>query len=178
MAVAQNFRSAWGKIRAATVIRSGKRRKKSDAPAGLPLAQSLHMPARGMAFVAVSTLGLVLQLATIVVLTHAFGVHYSIATVAGVQVAIVNNFFWHERWTWRDRVDRSRSLVVRLLRITAATGTSSFAGNLIFTTLYVQAFGLPIAFSNLLAVGSTSVLNYLALDRVVFKEVSSADGTP
>lgn len=131
---------------------------------------------RGVAFVAVSTLGLAWQLALLMTLTQVFGVHYWIATVAGVQAAIVNNFIWHERWTWRDRVDRARPWPVRLLRFTAATGTSSFVGNLVFTTLYVQALGLPLALGNLCAVGSTSVLNYVALDRVIFYD-RCRDGT-
>lgn len=125
---------------------------------------------------AVSALGLGLQLATLVTLTRGFGVHYWVATAAGVQAAIINNFIWHERWTWRDRVDRSRPWHVRLLRFTAATGTSSFLGNLVFTTLYVHAFELPVALSNLFAVGSTSLLNYLALDRVIFYD-RCRDGT-
>ena len=36
-------------------------------------------------------------------LLTAVGWPYAPAAAAAVELAVLNNFFWHERWTWRDR---------------------------------------------------------------------------
>ena len=32
-----------------------------------------------------------------------FDVNYLMATLVAVEAAILSNFVWHYRWTWRDR---------------------------------------------------------------------------
>ena len=38
------------------------------------------------------------------------GVHYLVATAIGVEAAILTNFLWHDRWTWRDRPARAAAI--------------------------------------------------------------------
>ena len=54
------------------------------------------------AFAAVGVFGFVLQITAIASLLSA-GWSYLAATAAGVELAVLHNFWWHERWTWRDR---------------------------------------------------------------------------
>jgi putative flippase GtrA len=57
---------------------------------------------RAAAFVIVGALGFVVQIAALAALLAA-GCPYLIATAAAVEVAVLHNFAWHERWTWADR---------------------------------------------------------------------------
>ena len=51
-------------------------------------------------FVIVGCLGFVLQLLTLWALTSLAGWPWLPATAAAVEVAVLHNFVWHERWTW------------------------------------------------------------------------------
>ena len=46
--------------------------------------------------------GFVVQVATMAAAGRVHGVHYLLATAVAVELAIVANFLWHERWTWQD----------------------------------------------------------------------------
>ena len=64
------------------------------------------MNPRAFAFISVGTVGLLR--ADVVVLPRSLSAaHWSAAsaTALAVETAILTNFFWHERWTWRDRAD-------------------------------------------------------------------------
>lgn len=119
------------------------------------------------AFALVAGLGFAVQVILIVLLTRG-GVHLPLATTAGVLVAILHNFAWHERWTWADR-DRSEAPAVRLARVILSTGLVSLVGTVALTALYVSAFGAPVAIGNLLAVWSVGLVNYALLDRVIYR---------
>jgi putative flippase GtrA len=57
---------------------------------------------RWAAFNAVGLAGVAVQLACLALLVHA-GSHYLAATALAVEAAVLHNFLWHQRWTWRDR---------------------------------------------------------------------------
>lgn len=125
--------------------------------------------ARWARWAAVGTLGLGVQVTTLLALVRIPGVHYVLATVMAVSGAIVHNFLWHERWTWSDRPPRGLGhRLTRLGRFTAVTGLLSIVGNVALTAAYVEHFGLPLLRANLLAVASISLLNFVAAHRLVF----------
>jgi len=139
------------------------------------------MTGRVSAFVAVGALGFLLQIGAFAWLTTAAGWPYAWATALAVELTVLHNFWWHERWTWRDRTpargprpgcragDSARSGVVgRLARFNVTTGLTSIAGNLMFTVLLVELFGSHAIVANVVAVGLTSVANFLVADRWVF----------
>jgi putative flippase GtrA len=123
---------------------------------------------RGWAFAWVGLLGFSVQLATLAFLTGATGWHPLAATAIAVELAVLHNFVWHERWTWRARTLGEGGALGRLLRFNATTGACSIAGNLAFTTLYAEGTGLPLLLANTLAVVSTAVVNFVLADRWVF----------
>ena len=123
-------------------------------------------------FVAVAALGFAVQVSAIVALTSAAGLPVAVATAAGVLLAVTHNFAWHERWTWADRRVGGHVLV-RLLKFVASVGTTSLVGTVVLTTVYVSVLRIPIIIGNLLAVWSTAALNYLVLDRLIFRESDS-----
>jgi putative flippase GtrA len=119
-------------------------------------------------FNAVGVLGFVIQLAVLGLLVR-LDVHYLVATALAVETAVLNNFLWHERWTWQDRPAAGRARLARLWRFHALNGAVSLAGNLSMMRLLVGAFGMPPLPANLLAVAACSVVNYFASDRAVFQ---------
>ena len=62
-----------------------------------------NMVARWCAFNFVGAIGIVVQLAALHFLIHRLRFHYLPATALAVEAAVLHNFIWHERWTWKDR---------------------------------------------------------------------------
>jgi len=123
---------------------------------------------RFLKFNGVGAIGFVLQLGVLAVLVR-LGVHYLAATALAVELAVLHNFAWHERWTWRDRVTGAGGTAGRLWRFHAANGLISLAGNLLLMRLLVGLAGMPPIPANLLAVLLCAVVNFSATDRFVFR---------
>src|SRR5436309_2484520 len=128
-------------------------------------------------FNVVGILGFALQTGALFVLTHGphpFG--YLAATAAAVELAVLNNFVWHQRWTWKDRPPATRGETLRrLVKFNITNGAVSITGNLIFMSLLVGRLGLPIAGANVLSVVACSICNFFLADRVAFYVASSSN---
>jgi putative flippase GtrA len=96
------------------------------------------------------------------------------ATIVAVQLAVVHNFLWHERWTWKDRGLRNASAFRRLLRFNVANGLTSIVSNVALMSLLVGVMDVPPILANAIAVGISSLANFLAADRWVFKSAAVA----
>lgn len=108
-----------------------------------------------------------LQLAAIALLTRAAGWHYGVATAVAIELALVHNFVWHARWTWRDRPVRgARARAARFARYQLAKSLS-LAGNLGLTA-WLVTHGLPVELANAIAVGAFSLVNFLVSDHLLF----------
>ena len=124
---------------------------------------------RWLAFNFVGAGGIAVQLALLAALT-ASGVHYLLATAIAVEGAVVNNFAWHERWTWVDRTHRSaKQTFSRLVRFNASVGAISIVQNLVFMKILVGTFGIPYLAANLISITLCSVVNFFVSDRLVFR---------
>jgi putative flippase GtrA len=125
---------------------------------------------RGAAFVVVGAIGFVVQIATLAALTSLARWHWLAATVASVEIAVVHNFLWHERWTWRDRHGAvgPAAAVARFLKFNAGNGLTSLAGNAASMALLAGVVGLPPVQANILTVGVLAALNFAIADRWVF----------
>jgi putative flippase GtrA len=121
-------------------------------------------------FGAVGALGFALQTGALFVFTHAaYHVSYLLATAAAVELAVLHNFVWHQRWTWRDRPSASTAETVgRLAKFNVANGAVSIAGNLFFMSILVGRLGLPITPANALSVAGCAVFNFILADRIAF----------
>ena len=128
-----------------------------------------HHKARWVAFYSVGGLGVLVQLATLAILTGPVGLGYLPSTALAVEVAILHNFLWHERWTWADpATPLAGGVGRRLVRFNITNGLLSILGNVAFTALFVALLGTNYVVSNVLAIAVCSVLNFLAADRLVF----------
>ena len=122
---------------------------------------------RWIVFNLVGVAGFAVQLAVLAI-AIAWGVQYLVATVAAVEAAILHNFAWHERWTWRDRPASARVRLQRLWRFHLLNGVISLAGNLLLMRLLVGSAGVPPIPANVVAVVGCALLNFAASERLVF----------
>jgi putative flippase GtrA len=124
-----------------------------------------------MRFNVVGLFGFALQSGALFVLTH--GAHpfgYLLATATAVELAILNNFVWHQWWTWRDRPAATAGETLRrLAKFNLTNGAVSLTGNLVFMSLLVGRLGLPIAGSSLASVLACSICNFFLADRIAFQ---------
>jgi putative flippase GtrA len=123
---------------------------------------------RAARFALVGALGIVVQLLILEVLT-ALGCHYLWATVLAVEAAVLNNFTWHQKFTWLERGDPSLAQArVRMLRFHLSNGVISIFGSLLLMRWLVGQLGVRMLVANLLTIAACSVGNFLASDRWVF----------
>ncbi|NOT46001.1 MAG: GtrA family protein [Acidobacteria bacterium] len=121
---------------------------------------------RGRAFLLVGAGGLAVQVAALWGLTEFAHVHYVAGLLAAIELAIAHNFWWHRRWTWRDRVPGRPALqVFGAFNLAAATGAGLTLGA---TVLLVEAVGLPPLAASVVGVGAGALATFSLSDRYVF----------
>jgi putative flippase GtrA len=130
---------------------------------------------RWIKFNLVGAVGIAVQLAVLWMLTS-IGFNYMLATAIAVEAAVLHNFIWHERFTWVDRRNQSRSrLATRLLRFNLSNGLISIAGNLLCMRLLVGEAHLRPVTANLISIAVCSLVNFLVSDRWVFRSAIRAE---
>ena len=119
----------------------------------------------------VGAVGFALQSGLLFVFTHATPqLSYLAATLAAVELAVLNNFVWHQRWTWRDRPTSTiRQTLWRLLRFNLTSGLFSIIGNLVFMSVFVGRLGLPVGRANVVSVAACSIVSFILADRIAFQ---------
>jgi putative flippase GtrA len=128
---------------------------------------------RWIRFNGVGALGVGVQLAVLGWLVRGTDVHYLLATAIAVEAAVLHNFVWHERWTWRDRRSPSvPSLVMRLARFHLLNGTISMAGNLALMRALAGSGQLDPVAANIIAILVCSIVNFAASETMVFKRAA------
>lgn len=96
--------------------------------------------------------------------------HYLAATALAVEAAVLHNFYWHQRWTWRDRPAASwRESAHRLGRFHLLNGAISLAGNLAIVTLLAGLLDIDPVVASTVAIAVCSLLNFSASEALVFK---------
>ena len=121
-------------------------------------------------FSLVGFMGALLQLTLVWLLTTCFGLFSSAATLVAVELTILHNFIWHERFTWGNRGPKSsRQLVLRLWRFHAGNGLISLAGNTVLMYCLVDRLKAPVMPAAIGAIVLCSLANFLIADRWVFR---------
>lgn len=124
---------------------------------------------RWFAFNGVGLIGIGVQLAALALLTRTAGLHPVVATAIAVEAAILHNFLWHQRWTWRDRPTVAPgSTAARLARFHALNGVISLAGNVGIVAL-LTPLGIPTVTASAIAIAVCSLVNFMASERIVFR---------
>ena len=119
---------------------------------------------RGVIFNLVGVIGAVVQLGCLALLVDVASMHYLAATLLATEAAVLHNFVWHQRWTWRDRPATPRESAARLMRFNLSNGVISLAGNLGMMALFVGGLHLPVVLANFVAICVCSLLNLIVSD--------------
>jgi len=85
-------------------------------------------PSRYAAFATVGAFGFVVQIGSLAVLMSVAHCGWLPATLISVELAVLHNFFWHERWTWSDQASAfvtPLALLHRLVRFHVGNGLTS-----------------------------------------------------
>ena len=99
--------------------------------------------------------------------------NYSIAIA--ITLATISNFYFNRRLTWRDRqYEASPGVMVLFFKYVAAAGVSIAIQSVMTKSLSLY---LHYILANLLAIGLSSVFNFVANDRLTFKR-SGGKGAP
>ncbi len=124
------------------------------------------MPRRFGKFVFVGCVGTVVQLTALTLLTKLLHLALVPATIASVEAAIIQNFLWHEYYTWPDQ--NAARLGERLIRFHMANGLISLVGNALITKCLVTHFRFPNLAAALAAIAICGLANFVLADWWVF----------
>ncbi len=127
---------------------------------------------RWMKFNFVGGVGVFVQLAALAFFRSGLHFDYLLATGLAVETAVIHNFLWHERFTWRDRPSaHAMESLKRFLKFNATNGAVSIVGNLLIMRALVGAFQMNYVAANLVAVAACSLVNFLLSNWLVFPEL-------
>ena len=125
---------------------------------------------RWLKFNLVGAFGTAVQLGMLVLLKSVLHMNYLLATALAVEISVLHNFVWHERYTWPDRAlvgwrGRLRSLAAFHL----TNGLVSIVGNVLLMRLFVGQLRIPYFVANVLAIAMCGLANFVLADRVAFR---------
>jgi putative flippase GtrA len=121
---------------------------------------------RWLKFNAVGAIGICVQLSVLALLRSGFGWNYLLSTAAAVEITVIHNFLWHERFTWSDR--HTAAPLRRFAAFNLSNGAISLLGNLALMKLLSGFFGLNYFVANVIAIAACSLLNFAVGDQFVF----------
>jgi putative flippase GtrA len=150
--------------------------------------------ARWMKFNFVGGIGMIVQFVALFLLKSALHINYLAATAIAVEIAVLHNFVWHEKFTWAekmwvdkiwaeklwvdriqvdrgpvDRLQNSHSGPLRrLARFHVANGVVSILGNLALMRAMVGAAHMNYLMANAIAIAVCAVANFAASEWWVF----------
>ena len=131
---------------------------------------------RWVKFNLVGGLGVAVQLVALWVFTRGLHCNYLVATALAVEIAVLHNFLWHQRFTWSDRMPGHwRDSVRRLLRFNLTNGVVSILGNIILMQALVEGLHLQILLANAASIAICSVANFLLSERYVFQAYDAGE---
>jgi len=121
---------------------------------------------RWLKFNLVGGIGIGIQLAALALLRSGLRLDYLPATALAVEITVIHNFLWHERFTWGDRP--GTGTLRRLAKFNLSTGAFSILGNLALMEVLVGIVGLHYMLANAITIAACSIVNFLISDRYVF----------
>jgi len=112
---------------------------------------------RFLRFAVVGTSGVAVDFAVLLLLQPVVGDEIW-AKIGAIEVAIANNFYWNDRWTFADARGRTSPLV-RFLRFNLACTLGALINLTLF--LILRHFGANLGVANLGAIAASTLWNYL-----------------
>ena len=125
---------------------------------------------RWIKFNFVGAIGFGVQMAAFAVIYGLWHVDKLWATGLAVEAAVLHNFVWHEKFTWRHLPrGTNRDVLLRLLRFHASNGLVSIAGNVLLVKLFAELLHMNPYLGNVLAIAVCALANFTVSERFVFR---------
>jgi putative flippase GtrA len=121
---------------------------------------------RWLRFNLVGAMGMVVQLGSLALMSRVWVGHVLVVTAIAVELAVLHNFAWHVRYTWRGREGGSRWR--QMVRFHLANGAVSLVGSVVLMRLLVGEARLPVMAANVVAIACCSVVNFGLGERWAF----------
>jgi putative flippase GtrA len=132
---------------------------------------------RWLKFNAVGAIGIVVQLAALALFVSLLKMNYLAGTALAVEIAVLHNFVWHERFTWKDLPRGTwRDIAGRLLKFHAGNGAVSILGNLALMRLLVGAIHVNAYVASGLSIACCALLNFAVSEWFVFRRQPVSPG--
>ena len=125
---------------------------------------------RWLKFNFVGLIGIGVQLLALALLKSGLHLNYLLATALAVETAVVHNFLWHERFTWRDRVAKAR--LAQFIKFNLTNGAISIFGNVLLMRLFAGTMRVPYLAANLITITCCSAVNFLVSNFFVFRRLN------
>ena len=119
-------------------------------------------------FSMVGLLGAVVQVLVFDLLIKLCHMPAAAAAAIGVEIAVLHNFCWHERFTWRERKATGSQRAARLWRFHLSNGLVPLGANALLTWFLLQKINVPPVFAAVSAIALCAPVNFLFADRWVF----------
>src|SRR5438477_12471545 len=103
---------------------------------------------RWLKFNFVGLIGIGVQLLTLALLKSGLHLNFLLATGLSVETAVLHNFFWHERFTWADRVAKAR--LAQFVQFNFTNGAISIFGNVLLMRFFAVSVRFPYFAANVI----------------------------
>ena len=121
---------------------------------------------RWLKFNAVGAMGVCVHLGALAMMRSGLHWNYLLSTAVAVEVTVVHNFLWHERFTWADRP--AREPLQRFVAFNCSNGLISLVGNLAIVKLLAGSLGMNYLAANGIGIAACALANFAVGDQIVF----------
>jgi putative flippase GtrA len=101
---------------------------------------------------------------------HSYFFVYIITPIIGFEIAAINNYTISFFWVWKDRTDKKPKEYFRRFIPYNLTVMSVFSFKLFLIFIISKLIVLDVVYCNLIALVFSGLLNYLGLDKLIFKK--------
>ncbi len=122
---------------------------------------------RFVKFSVVGGSGIIVNLSSLYLLVEFARLPKGLAGAIAIELSIINNFYWNNLWTWRDR--RREPWWVRMFKFHLARGISALA-NLVILLILFYHFGLQYLLADVLGIIVAIIINFFFSEKWVFLE--------
>jgi len=132
---------------------------------------TLETPRRFLKFCLVGGGGVILNMGMLYLFTDIVGLYYLLSSIVAIEIAILNNFFWNDIWTWRDRRAKGPvQFLKRLLKYNVSANLSSFVGNIVTLWILTSILGWYYMYANVVGIMVGVILNFSLNDRWTYRK--------
>jgi len=105
--------------------------------------------------------GVLVNMAILWLFTETLGIYYLISSILAIFLAMLNNFFWNNRWTWSDRRKPGiPALLIRLLKFCFVSSLAAYIGNLGILWSLTHYLGIYYLIANMFGIAVGTTLNF------------------